>query len=770
MDMQWRTCKTLNGWTRMLSLWIMRDASVRSVLTRSWRSCLGMVLVFAGFFAAAVGLHYPGFHSRMVYDSEALLLGNAHVFSDRDILEVIGLAPQRPLFMASLYANYLVNGMDPASFRMVNAAILATAALALTMLISVLLRNSSPGSLLSDSQRHCLSILIGLIFVVHPLQKLVVLYIWQREAIMACFFYYAALAVYVAGRSGILGAQPRWYAATSLLVLGGILSKENVLSFPAIAMIVEWVLFRGSIRDHMKHSITIVLVVAVPFVIQSILQLALQRPETPGDLAGTLARLQSYQEQAGLTFLEIVLTQCRVWFSHVSTITVPFVQGTPLLRAEIVSRSLWEPPATMAAALGLVALAGAAVGLSRTRPMSALGIVFFMVALLPESLLIPQYLFCGYRAILPMAGVLMIAADGLATLLTMRHKRAQLLAVAAPLLAVLCLSLTTFSQAKRWNPFSFWQDEYAHVPEYSPDVERYPYADILTNYALELNRAGNYTAAIGLFERAAAATVDLKNDKYVLAKGNLGMTLIGIGKPEEGIRCLRDLVDRYPHGAWPRHNLGIALIRTGKREEGLRFLREAADLYPDDVTARVTLADILCASGNYAEAIQYYRTALKTAPRSGRIFNLLGMACAKSGDLGCATENYRKALQLGEDSPAVRVNLGTALSLSGKKEEAVQSFEQALALKQDFVPALARLGPLLLDLGRAQEAVTHLKRAASIVENDPEIYSNLGRALAYQGHTAEALAAFERALAIKPDHATARHNRDRLIDAVREGS
>ncbi len=172
----------------MLNLSIMPDTCVRRIAIGRWVPCLRMALVFAGFFAVAVALHYPGFHSRMIYDTEALLQGNAHVFSRHDIREVIAITPSRSLFMTSLYVNYLATGLDACSFRVVNAAILAAAGLALTLLIWVLLETSSLARQLSDAEKHCLSIVVGLIFVVHPLQRLVVLYIWQREAIMACVF------------------------------------------------------------------------------------------------------------------------------------------------------------------------------------------------------------------------------------------------------------------------------------------------------------------------------------------------------------------------------------------------------------------------------------------------------------------------------------------------------------------------------------------------------------------------------------------------------
>lgn len=52
-----------------------------------------------------------------------------------------------------------------------------------------------------------------------------------------------------------------------------------------------------------------------------------------------------------------------------------------------------------------------AIYLLRKRPLSGFGLLFFLVNISPEYLLVPQYAFFGYRASLPMPGLLLIVAD-----------------------------------------------------------------------------------------------------------------------------------------------------------------------------------------------------------------------------------------------------------------------------------------------------------------------------------------------------------------------
>ena len=123
-----------------------------------------------------------------------------------------------------------------------------------------------------------------------------------------------------------------------------------------------------------------------------------------------------------------MLTECRVIYCYLLTIFIPGLYPLLLGRAFTVSASLLDPPVTLAALLGLVFLVGAAITIARKRPVAAFGILFFFIAIAPESLLMPQYLFFGYRPILPMAGLLLVLADVLmALLLRLREARREAL-------------------------------------------------------------------------------------------------------------------------------------------------------------------------------------------------------------------------------------------------------------------------------------------------------------------------------------------------------
>ena len=484
-------------------------------------------LILPAFFAIAAALHYPGFHSPMIYDSVGFIQEYEYVFASGDLLAVLGIVPARPLLMTSFYANYLITGMDPYGFRLFNAFVLACASAALVLLSVLVLE--LPGARVPGTRREkrFIGLFLGFVFLVHPLQGLTVLYIWQREAIMACFFSFSALAVYVAGRSGKGIPALTAYIATGCLFFAGILSKENVITLPIVLLLAEIVLLRGTphpdsvpstshldayagytfateFRQVMKRASIIAMIIGVPLLVALLLVHTFHGPEATHS-QGLVKRLMEYYQTAGIGPIDVVLTACRMLFWYLFTVVAPFLSGVELVAPCVVSRSLWSPPSTVAAVAGVATLVAVAFAFRRRHPVPSFGIWFFLITLAPESLLIPQYLFCGYRAILPMAGVLLVLAAVVLGLISGSSRSMSRIAIASMLAAaILGLSVMTVMQARRWKPLLVWQNAYDRMPSFTDNVEITPYLDILGSYGLELKHAGDYVRAVEVLDRLIA--------------------------------------------------------------------------------------------------------------------------------------------------------------------------------------------------------------------------------------------------------------------------
>jgi protein O-mannosyl-transferase len=734
-----------------------RPSHVRHVCARSLGPVLLIPGMFLAFFALAVGIHHDGFHSRMMYDSVGFIAENAPTFARHDIRGVMGIVPARPLFMVTLYLNYLWAGMDPYWFRVVNALILAAAGLVLTALSVLIFEMPSlriPGTY---REKRAVAFVLGLWFVVHPLQSLVVLYIWQREAILACFFLLSATTVYIAGRSGRLVPSSLGPVITSMLFLAGILCKENMIVLPAILLLAEWTLFQQDFKPLLVRAGIIALISVPPLVGSVWLIHSLHGPDAT-HMQGIWNRLEQYYHTAGLTLTEVILTECRVLFSYLFTIGVPFRSGVQLVAAETISRSLLNPPQTLAAVVGAAAFVTAGLALIRRMPVAAFGMLFFVVALLPESLLIPLYLFCGYRAVLPMAGILLVVGQFMLNAVAIPGRTGMKSAIAIMLLTTLVLSTwTTIKQARSWSPLQVWEQAYRNLPPFSENVEVTPYLDILGSYGMELSHAGRYDAAIHVLGQAASIESEPNAFKKTLALVNMGLVYQKKGDMASAIDRFAQAARCDPADPWPHFQLGAALVEAGRTEEGLASLRKAVELNPRDAAARLSLGNVLMARGRVGEAIDQYQEAARLDPGSAAICTMLAKALEQSGNLPLAAANYRKAAELNPGAAEFHFNLAKSLAQQGNVQQAIEGYQRAVELNPTLGPAYANLGSLLLQSGRMPEASASLRRAQDLVSPNAELTYQYGVALHALGKDAEAAEQFRKALTIKPDHAAAHH-------------
>jgi protein O-mannosyl-transferase len=618
-------------------------------------SILAFVLVLVTFFMIAAAIHSPGFFSPMIYDSEGWIYRKADVFERGSLFAVIGIVPVRPLFMASLYLNYVTNGMEPLWFRVFNALILAITGLALAWMIVRLLeipRLLVPGTFW---EKRVVALGLALLFVVHPLQTFVVLYIWQRAAIMACLFLFSALALFIAARSGRWTKPVPAFGAVAILFFCGLMSKEHVATFPVILLAAELMLFPEGIEKILKKTVFIAEVTAPPLLLYFLLTHLFHGQDSLVP-ASILDRLQGFYQLGGLSLYQVILTECRVFFSYLMMMVMPFWHAMQLLQPQVISVSLWDPPVTAAAVAGVIALLGLAIRLSGTKPLISFGIFFAVITVAPESLLIPQYLFFAHRAILPMAGVTIVGAvAALYALQWGRERSAGMIlkpCLAALLVAaVVSLASLTVSQAKHWSPIEFWKAAYAHLPRTAARVEKTPLEAIPVNLGAVLIDAGDYSAAAEVLRQASR--LDPESPMVLL---NLGQALCRSGEIPEGAEILTALVQKYPHMTPAWTILAQALFDEDKIAEGVDCLRKAVALNRGDVVLRTKLAAALIDSGDVSEAIELLNKVLEEYPTNLAGHVRMGFAMSKAGNLRGAESHF---------SIALRIDPGSAAALQG---------------------------------------------------------------------------------------------------------
>jgi len=123
-------------------------------------------------------------------------------------------------------------------------------------------------------------------------------------------------------------------------------------------------------------------------------------------------------------------------------------------------------------------------------------------------------------------------------------------------------------------------------------------------------QAGDPDAAIDLLRRAVAA-----GSRDGRALEALACILGESGREDEGVRCLRLLLDTQPQRRSALYNLGMLLMEGPKRYgEAVEVLERAVVLDPDDDKARGILALALLRSREPAKALTQIETVLARTP------------------------------------------------------------------------------------------------------------------------------------------------------------
>jgi Tfp pilus assembly protein PilF len=229
-------------------------------------------------------------------------------------------------------------------------------------------------------------------------------------------------------------------------------------------------------------------------------------------------------------------------------------------------------------------------------------------------------------------------------------------------------------------------------------------------YGQELLDQGLDVAAVGAFERAAAASPS----------------------------------------AFTLYRVGSLLSRQGERARARTAYEGALRLQPDLAEAHNDLGTLVAQDGDLDAAIAHFRAALAATPEYPDALNNLGYALLLSGQEQEARGLYEKALALQPDFPEALNNLGLLLGRAGDLPAAERYFREALQRRDHYGEAATNLALVLVALGRPAEAVTLLEGFLARQPAYESAYLTLAKIFLSQGKTEAGLAVLERLLQRNP--------------------
>ena len=407
----------------------------------------------------------------------------------------------RPVSMLSFALNAHAAGLDPWAFKLTNLVIHLINGFAIYLLAVLLLRAHRLRSheALAESRITWIAFAVAASWAVHPINATSVLYVVQRMTSLSSLFMLAGLIVYVWGRirlqSGKSG-MPHVLIAVGPCTVLAVLCKEIGALLPAYLLVVELVLFRFQAPTS-RVRISLVAVFAL-FLALPLLGLLVKLAWQPGAL------FAGYQ-WLGFTAAERLMTEFRVLWFYLGLILLPDGAALSMFHDDIaVSHGLLDPPSTLLAAVGLVALLGAGLATFRRAPFVSFGIAFFLAGHSLESSVIALEIAHEHRNYLPSFGVLLAFYYYL--LKPFARERYLRLRTLSAVIVIGLSSWVTGERATGWSHPLAWS---VYEAQRHPQSARAAYEAgrafaIVTDPAEPDAVDGIYSRARGFLERAAA--------------------------------------------------------------------------------------------------------------------------------------------------------------------------------------------------------------------------------------------------------------------------
>lgn len=538
------------------------------------------------------------FNNPLFWDDDEWIKGNTFVHSFSYLKEIFtqnveagfGLNSNyyRPLLLLSFAFNYVIHGIQPFGYHLINNGFHIANGVLLFILLSKFLNSRT-------------SFLTALLFLIHPVQTEAVTYISGRGDPMSVFFMLLALWFFIKSTH----SQLTFYAiaqkvSSVFLFILAILSRETAILFPLLLMIFYIsFLSKEKFWPALKKSFTI----SFPFWVISIIYFILRL--TVFNFANTLnfySQSNVYTENLSLrlyTFGAVLVEYFKIIFWPV---------GLHMERDFSVFTSLFQWPVWLGflVVIGILYLTFKFFEKERTWFFSWL---WFFVALGPVSGLIPINAFIyEHWLYLPLIGLSTLAGFYIDKLFQLTVNKKQLTAVILVSL-IAYFSFFVVQSVKRnilWGkPIEFYED----ILKYSPSSVR-----ILTNLGNFYFEGGNIVKAVEFYERAVE-TPDGKS--FAEPYFNLGNVYRDSGEIDKAIGQYQKAIEVNP--LFPFAYQSLAELYVNEKQDlfsGIETLEKLKKIQPGNPRVYYNLGLIYLAISNVESAIENFELGLDLA--SGR--------------------------------------------------------------------------------------------------------------------------------------------------------
>ena len=554
-------------------------------------------------FLAAVAVYANTLWGGFVFDDLQNIVQNPWIKDPTYLPEIFGshmggFNPEfatwyyRPLIHIAHLTVYLLAGLRPPAFHLVNVLLHAVNSVLAFLIVRELMTQETSVSHGEDIGAFA----AGLIFATHPVHSESVAWVSGISDLAYAAFTLSAFFSYIRGAQG--GAAR--YAWAGALLFIATLCKEPALMLLPLLIVYEAVYLQT--RTTVRPGISTRL---LPFAVGLGLYLVL-RIHALGGLAPSPRSLAHEP-------LPSVLSALDLFVRYVNTLALP---------VNLSALHVFRPVESLLDARALVGLAliGGLVIIAwhlRQHPAAIVGLGFVVLPLLPalyipalgEGVFFERYLYLpvlGFAILLTLGARKAIARwpycrTGVATLL---------------ILLVLTYAAESVSRNRVWrDSLSLWEDTARKIPDSAVAQEYLCFAQY---------NAGRPLDALQSCRRALEL-----DGRRIDSRINLATTLSVLGDLDGAIREFQEVLRRRPNSAEALTNLGLVYMAKGRSDIAVQTYRNALRANPNYAEAHNDLGVALAMTGRQEEAISEFSAAVRLAPDNQEYAS--NLAAAKTG-------------------------------------------------------------------------------------------------------------------------------------------
>ncbi len=589
-------------------------------------------------------VYYTALYNGFVHDDEFQVVQNHWIRDIKYIPEIFSesvwkfrgiehTSYYRPLLHIIYMANYLVFGLRPWGFHLVNVLFHVSVSILVFIIASKLL---SEFQLSSSKSYLSVSFMAAALFATHPIHTEAVTWVAGLPDLSFTFFYLLSFYLYTRSREvcgiGYIFSVASFFLAT--------LCKEPALTLPLVLIAYDYAFRKTEDRplERLKRYVPFFVAGGVYFILR----------------LHALEGFAPHKQHMELSTYQLVINVFPLFAQYLGKILLPVNLNAFQVMHPV--PSILDIKCIMALVVTIGFFILTFINLKKNK--AAFFSLLFVIPLLPvlyipalgENAFTERYLY------LPSVGFVVLAALFIEWIKVKISKGV----IGITIIFAAIVGLYAFGTIDR---NTVWRDNYTL---FSDTVRKSPDGAMpRNNLGCALQTRGQIDEAIEQYQIA----LKLKPD-YAEANNNLGNAFYKKGWINKAMEQYQTTLITNPNFMRSHINIGIIYDEKGLLDDAIDQYQIALRLNPNSVDAHYSLGNAFFKKNWKNQAIEQYQIALKLNPDYYEVHYKLGMAFEGEGLIDEAIEQFQIALALNPIDPDCRSQLVRAYEMKSLADKA----------------------------------------------------------------------------------------------------